>query len=58
MSFTKRIAREVCLADFSDENNPKILFEAAISGNPDIPAFWGERLIIPAGFEGLLMTRK
>lgn len=57
VSFTNRIRRQVLLADFSDVENPKILWKERISGNPDPPAFWGDKPIIPAGFQGLLMAK-
>lgn len=58
VAFTHRINRDIWLADFSDEKNPKLIWKAKISGNPDTPDFWNGRILIPAGYEGLLMERK
>ena len=58
VAFTNRIERSVALADFGDEKNPKAVWAEKISGNPDTPVFWRGRLVIPAGYGGLLMTRE
>lgn len=58
VAFTNRIEKSVVLADFGDEKNPKAVWIEKISGNPDTPEFWRGRLIIPAGYGGLMMTRE
>lgn len=58
VAFTNRIERSVVLADFGDEKRPKAVWSEKISGNPDTPALWRGRLIIPAGYGGVLMTRE
>ena len=58
VAFTHRINRDVWLADFSDEKSPKLIWKEKISGNPYTPDFWNGRILIPAGYEGLLMERK
>ena len=58
VAFTNRIEKSVVLADFGDEKKPKAVWIEKISGNPDTPEFWRGRLIIPAGYGGLMMTRE
>ena len=54
---TARSARRAALYDFSDVEHPKLLRNWTLAGNPDAAAFCGTRVLIPAGHQGLLMTR-
>ena len=49
--------RRAALYDFSDVEHPKLLRNWTLAGNPDAAAFCGTRVLIPAGHQGLLMTR-
>ena len=55
---TARSARKAALYDFSDREHPKLLRNWTLAGNPDAAAFCGNRVLIPAGHQGLLMTRR
>ena len=57
VAFTGRIEREVALYDFTDAENPRPLGGWKVSGNPDLAAFYRGRLIVPCGYQGLLMSR-
>ena len=54
---TNRSLRKVVVWDFADVKAPRVLRAYSLSGNPDIGAFWGERAVVPAGHQGLLMER-
>ena len=43
--------------DFSDSEHPKALRSFELSGNPDLAAFYGNHILIPAGHQGLLLER-
>ena len=54
---TERSGRRATVWDFSDPDAPRLLADHALSGNPDIGAFWRGRALIPAGHQGLLMAQ-
>ena len=51
-----RSARAVALFDFSNPAAPRCVKAWKLSGNPDLCAFCGDRVVIPAGHQGLLVT--
>jgi len=55
---TERSAKKASVWDFADAENPKLLREYRLSGNPDAGAFFEGRAIIPAGHQGLLIEKK
>ena len=54
---TNRINRRAALYDLTDMKKPKLVAAWKFSGNPDIAAFVGGKVIIPCGYEGLLLQR-
>lgn len=52
-----RIRRTASLHDFSDPSHPKLLKKWTFSGNPDTPVFHRGRLLIPCGYQGVLMQK-
>ena len=60
IAITDRHAGTVKLFDFSDLNNPVELkeFYLQIPGTPERVKFWRGRLVVPAGFDGLLVSEK
>ena len=57
LAVTSRIDRRLAVYDFSDPSAPRPLFGAAISGEPGLAAFHGGKMVVPAGFQGLLLQR-
>ena len=55
---TARSAHRAALYDFSDAERPQLLRSWTLAGNPDVAAFCGGRVLIPAGHQGLLLTRR
>lgn len=55
--FTSRILRRAALYDLQDVKNPKLVKAWKFSGNPDIAVFHRGRVVIPCGYEGVLLQR-
>ena len=53
-----RSVRRAALYDFADPASPKLVKAWKLAGNPDLCAFCRGRLLIPAGHQGLLLTRE
>ena len=54
---TDRIRRRVALYDFKDPENPRLLKFWTVSGNPDTAVFYKDKVIIPCGYQGVLMQK-
>lgn len=54
---TERSGCRATVWDFADPENPRLLRDCRLSGNPDLGAFWRGRALIPAGHQGLLMVQ-
>lgn len=57
VALTNRSNRRCFVYDFSVPECPKALRCFALSGNPDLAAFWNGHVVIPAGHQGLLLER-
>ena len=57
VAFTTRISRHALLYDFSDPAHPVAKGAWKFAGNPDLAAFHRGRVIIPCGYEGLLLQK-
>lgn len=55
---TSRHHRTVQVVDVSDVAHPKLTRKFEISGHPGACAFWQGRMVLPAGYQGLLLQRK
>ena len=55
---TYRISGYVALYDLSDRAAPKCQGEWMLGGFPSAAAFWRGRVLIPCGYQGLLLRRK
>ena len=59
--FTHRAAGRIDVIDFSDPGHPRLLKKRSaeeIPGSPGRPVFWNHRLMIPAGFYGILFEKQ
>lgn len=57
VAVSNRICKNCRVYDFSDENSPKLLSSHLLTANPDMPAFWRGRLLLPCGYAGLLLEK-
>lgn len=55
--FTSRYDRRATLYDFVDKDNPVPLAAWKFSGTPDIAQFYKGRVLIPCGYQGVLLQR-
>lgn len=55
--FTSRITRRAALYDFTDAENPMLVGSWTFSGNPDLAVFHDGKVLIPCGYEGVLLQR-
>lgn len=54
---TERIRRRIGLWDFADPDLPKFLGCWTVSGNPGIAEFYRERIVVPCGYQGVLLQK-
>ena len=54
---TNRIKREIALYDFKDSSCPVFLKHWKVAGNPDVAVFHDGKIIVPCGYQGLLMQK-
>ena len=54
---TDRICRRVALYDFKDVHKPVLLKFWKVSGNPDTAVFFNGKVVIPCGYQGVLMQK-
>ena len=57
LALTARISKKVWKLDIADENNPKPLWGESVVGNPDLAVFHDDRLLVPCGYQGLLIEK-
>lgn len=57
LGITYRIGRSVSMYDFKDEANPVLLWKENTIGNPEVSIFWKGRLVVPCGYQGLLIEK-
>ena len=49
--------RRAALYDFKDAHKPQLLNAWKFSGNPDLARFHNGKVIIPCGYQGVLMQK-
>jgi len=52
-----RHERQVWVFDITDIKQPRLKRQYSLSGHPGACAFWNGRVVIPAGYQGLLVER-
>lgn len=58
MAFSSRHQREVWTLDIADIQHPRLKRHYSLTGNPGACGFWRDRVVIPAGYQGLLVERE
>ena len=57
LAVSSRHNRTVKVVDIADVAQPRLLREYALFGHPGACAFWHGRVLVPAGYQGLLLER-
>lgn len=57
LAITARIRKEIWKLDMADERHPKTLWGEKTVGHPDLSAFHRGRLLVPCGYQGLLIEK-
>ena len=58
LALAQRPDRQVSLFDITDISHPRLKRQYSLEGHPGACAFWKGRLVIPAGYQGLLVERQ
>ena len=58
LAIASRHERQLVLLDIGDLHHPKLKRQYSLSGHPGACAFWRGRVVIPAGYQGLLVERE
>ena len=58
VALNNRSRRTVTVYDFKDASKPRLIRSWRVSGHPDLCAFHDGDVLIPAGHQGLLMSRR
>lgn len=58
LSMTARISKQVWKLDMTDENEPKVIWSEKLVGHPDLSAFHKGRILVPCGYQGLLIEKR
>lgn len=57
LALSSRHQREVWILDIADIMHPRLKRHYTLTGHPGACAFWKGRVVIPAGYQGLLVER-
>jgi hypothetical protein len=58
VAVANRMFKNCHIYDFSDKANPKLLKRIELNANPNVPAFWKGRVVLPCGYSGLLLEKQ
>lgn len=57
LAISRRPNREVLVVDVTDITRPQLKHQYSFFGHPGACAFWNGHVVVPAGYQGLLLTR-
>lgn len=57
VALTSRIGQSVAMVDVSDEKKPRVVWTEKLLGHPDRSFFWRKKLVVPCGYQGLLLEK-
>ena len=57
IGLTYRIGKQIRLVDVTDDHNPLTLWTEDTTGYPETATFWGGKLAVPCGYQGLLIEK-
>lgn len=55
VALTQRLHNKVRKVDVTDERHPRVLWTETVVGFPERATFWKGRMIVPCGYQGLLV---
>ncbi|MBI5819160.1 MAG: hypothetical protein HZA88_09230 [Verrucomicrobia bacterium] len=58
LALSSRHQRQVWVLDIADIKHPRLKHEYSLTGHPGACAFWNDCVVIPAGYQGLLVERQ
>jgi len=58
LALAQRPDGQVTVLDIADLSHPRLTRQYTLEGHPGVCAFWKGRLVIPAGYQGLLVERQ
>ncbi|MDR1282958.1 MAG: hypothetical protein LBK99_19370 [Opitutaceae bacterium] len=60
VALSDRLNRRIRILDFSDPAHPEPIpgRDYQLEGTPDAVVFWRDRMVVPAGYQGLLIERR
>ena len=57
LALTRRLNKEISLADVPEDYPPLLLWSESTTGYPETPIFWKKKLLVPCGYQGLLIQK-
>ena len=57
IALTNRLNKEISMVDFPEGYNPMLLWTQQTTGYPETPIFWKKKLLVPCGYQGLLIQK-
>lgn len=57
VALTHRLDKEISLVDFPEGYPPILLWTEKTTGYPETPIFWKKKLLVPCGYQGLLIQK-
>lgn len=57
LALTARLNREISMVDVPEDYPPLLLWTDKTTGYPETPIFWKKKLLVPCGYQGLLIQK-
>ena len=57
IALTNRLSKEISMVDFPEGFQPLVLWTQSTTGYPETPIFWKKKLLVPCGYQGLLIQK-
>ena len=57
LALTNRLGKEISMVDFPEDYPPLLLWTESTTGYPETPIFWKKKLLVPCGYQGLLIQK-
>lgn len=57
IALTDRLNRTISMVDFPEGFAPMLLWTQQTTGYPETPIFWKKKLLVPCGYQGLLIQK-
>ena len=57
LGLTYRMKKQISLVDISDIDSPHLLWQEETTGYPETGVFWCGKLVVPCGYQGLLIEK-